>query len=86
MENHSIAGWFALITGLVVFASAVSQIRDGDITRDEARGQFIFAAGMVLAGLGLAFIDPPTGPRVALVGIAGLAAGLLVQERYQEPR
>ena len=86
MENHSIAGWFALITGIVVFLSAVSQIRDGDITRAEARGQFIFAAGMVIAGLGLGFVDPPTGPRIALGGIAGLAIGLLVQERSHEPR
>ena len=86
MENHSIAGWFALITGIVVFLSAVSQIRDGDLTRTEARGQFIFAAGMIIAGLGLGFVDPPTGPRIALVGIAGLAVGLLVQERNHEPR
>ena len=86
MENHSIAGWFALITGIVVFLSAVSQIRDGDLTRAEARGQFIFAAGMIIAGLGLGFVDPPTGPRIALVGIAGLAVGLLVQERNHEPR
>ncbi len=41
---------------------------------------------MIIAGLGLGFVDPPTGPRIALVGIAGLAVGLLVQERNHEPR
>lgn len=86
MESHSFAGWFALITGVVVLVSAVWQIRDGEMTRDEARGQFVFAAGMIIAGLGIGFVDPPTGPRLALVGIVGLAAGLLIQERHHEPR
>lgn len=86
MESHSFAGWFALITGVVVLVSAVLQVRDGELTRDEARGQFVFAAGMMVAGIGIGFVDPPTGPRVALVGIVGLAAGLLIQERHHEPR
>lgn len=85
MESHSFAGWFALITGVVVLVSAVLQVRDGELTRDEARGQFVFAAGMMVAGIGIGFVDPPTGPRVALVGIVGLAAGLLIQERHHEP-
>ena len=86
METHSGAGWFALITGVVVLFSAVWQIRVGEMTRTEARGQLIFAAGMLIAGIGLAFVAPPNGTRVALVGIAGLAAGLLVAERNHEPR
>lgn len=86
MENHGFAGWFALVSGILVIVSALAQIREGDLTTREARGQFILAAGLVIAGLGIGFIAPPAGPRVALVGIAGLAAGLLIQERYQEPR
>jgi phosphatidylglycerophosphate synthase len=86
METHSGAGWFALITGVVVLFSAIIQIRAGEMTRVEARGQLIFAAGMLIAGIGLAFVAPPNGTRVALVGIAGLAAGLLIAERHHEPR
>jgi hypothetical protein len=86
MENHGFAGWFAVISGIIVIISAVAQIREGDLTKQEARGQFILAAGLLIAGLGIGFVAPPLGPRIALLGIAGLAAGLLVQERYQAPR
>lgn len=86
METHSAAGWFALITGLVVLFSAFWQIRQGELKRTEARGQLIFGVGMLIAGIGLAFVAPPNGTRIALVGIAGLAAGLLVAERHHEPR
>ncbi|NLG63525.1 MAG: hypothetical protein GX539_14905 [Candidatus Cloacimonetes bacterium] len=86
MGTHVFAGWFALLSGVVVIISAVAQIRDGDLAPDEARGQLVLAAGLLIAGLGIGFIAPPTGPRIAILGIVGLAAGLLVQERYQEPR
>ena len=81
MEIHSWTGVVLIVTALVVLLSATMQVREREIEKRDARGHFVFVFGMLLAGIGLAFIAPPLGPQVAIVGVAALAVGLLMQER-----
>ena len=85
MQADKFAGYFILVTALLVAVPVVLQLRSREADWKHAWAPVLFFLGLAVTGAAFAFIDPPMQTSIALGGVAAMLVGLVFAEKTTGP-
>ena len=77
MGAERYAGYFMLVTALIVAVPVIFQIRAREADFRHAWAPVLFFIGLALTGVAFAFINPDQQTSVAIAGVAAMLIALL---------
>ena len=82
MNSNTAVGIFMLVTSLTVLVPLVVQLREGRFRFREVWGLFVLVGGFAIVGIAYTVFDGSL--QLALVGLAAVVFGLLIQHNRRD--
>lgn len=81
MQAEKFAGYFILVTALLVAVPVVLQLRAREADWKHAWAPVLFFIGLAATGCAFAFTEPPIQTSIALGGVAAMLVGLIFSQK-----
>lgn len=81
MQSEKFAGYFMLVTSLIIAIPVVLQLRAREADWKYAWSPVLFFLGLATAGAAFAFVAPPNQTSIAVVGVAAMLVGLIFAQK-----
>jgi hypothetical protein len=85
MHSNRFAGYFMLVTALVVAVPVALQLRSRAADWKYAWSPILFVLGLATVGSAYAFGSAPHQKSIAVVGVAAMLIGLLFAQKSRKP-
>ncbi|MGQ0561649.1 MAG: hypothetical protein ACT443_07230 [Gemmatimonadota bacterium] len=87
MQAEKFAGYFMLVTALIVAIPVVLQLRSREADWKHAWSPVLFFLGLAITGAAFAFTADPNQTSIAVAGVAAMLVGLIFAQRTtRDPR
>lgn len=81
MQAEKIAGYFILVTALLVAVPVILQLRAREADWKHAWAPVLFFLGLAATGSAFAFLAAPIQTSIALGGVAAMLVGLIFSQK-----
>ncbi|MGQ0815402.1 MAG: hypothetical protein ACT4O1_13245 [Gemmatimonadota bacterium] len=85
MQAEKFAGYFMLVTALIVAIPVVLQLRARAADWKHAWSPVLFCLGLALTGVAFAFTTDPNQTSIAVAGVAAMLVGLVFAQKTTRP-
>ena len=85
MQSEKFAGYFILVTALIVAVPVVLQLRAREADWKHAWAPVLFFLGLATTGVGFAFTAPPNQTSIAVGGVVAMLVGLIFSQKTRKP-
>lgn len=86
MQTERFAGYFMLLTAVVVAIPVVLQLRAREADWKYAWAPILFVLGIAVTGAAYVFASPQNQRSIALVGVAAMLLGLIFAQKTRTRR
>lgn len=84
MQSEKFAGYFMLVTSLIVAVPVILQLRAREADWKYAWSPVLFFVGLATTGAAFAFSAPPNQTSIAVGGVAAMLVGLIFAQKTKE--
>jgi len=84
MQTDRFAGYFMLVTAVVVAVPVILQIRAREADWKHVWSPVLFVVGLAIAGGAYAFGSPENQRSIAVAGVAAMLLGLIFAQKTQK--
>lgn len=84
MQTETFAGYFMLVTAIIVAIPVVLQLRAREADWKHAWAPLLFIAGLATAGASFAFVPAPNQTSIAVAGVAAMLVGLIFAQKTRD--
>lgn len=81
MQTEKFAGYFMLVTALIVAIPVVLQLRAREADWKHAWAPVLFFLGLATSGASFAFVPPANQTSIAVAGVAAMLVGLIFAQK-----
>jgi hypothetical protein len=86
MQSGRFAGYFMLVTSVIVAIPVILQLRARESDWRHVWSPILFIIGLAVVGCAYAFVSPPIQKSLAIAGVAAMLVGMFFAQKTSKHR